>query len=374
MQEARSPLDGIPLASRRRMSAKKPLKRIHKRELLKGLAVLVRDDQALTAKLLEYIGEVDRRQLYLELAYPSMFSFCVGRCGMSESMAAKRIRAGRAACRFPCILDMVRKGELHLTAVHQLVAYLTEENHKEVLRRAKGRTTREIDELIAEIAPRPDGRTVVREVLAPKRNEGSLLTRPDISGSSDPTTNEASGHEQMPAPERPPKLPTNNIRSVTVPLSPQRYRLHVTVGKEAVDDLEELTNLFSHKMPSPDAGQIVERALALLLEDTKKRRVALTKKPRKRKRKEKASRTRAIPAEVRREVFKRDEGRCAFVDAEGHRCNSAWKVEFHHVVPFGRNGPNTTDNLQLRCRAHNQYEAELEYGEVFMKKKRRKSA
>jgi hypothetical protein len=37
-------------------------------------------------------------------------------------------------------------------------------------------------------------------------------------------------------------------------------------------------------------------------------------------------------------------------------------LEFHHVVPFARGGPTNTANLQLRCRAHNAYEAETDYG------------
>jgi hypothetical protein len=356
------------------MTVKRPIQRVSKRELLDGMRTLVHDDHLLTAKLVEYIGEIDRRQLYLESAYPSMFAFCVGRYKMSESTAAKRIRAGRAACRFPRILDMVRKGQLHLTAVHQLAAHLTESNEKEVLRRARGRTSKEIEELIAEIAPRPDGRSMIRPVLpaagAKRRQaEGEAQADLRLNGPHDDANVAAQAIINAA-----PRLPTNSIRSVTVPLSPQRYRLHVTIGKEAVDQLEEIVSLMSHQLPNGDVGQVLERAISLLLEDTKKRRAALTKQPRRRKKKPGAIKSRTIPAEVKRQVFTRDDGRCAFVDAKGNRCNSSWQVEFHHVVPFGRNGPNTVDNIQLRCRAHNQYEAELEYGPKFMKKKRRKSA
>ena len=352
------------------MARKGSIRHVNKRELLRGFSVLIRDEQSLTAKLLEYIGEIDRRQLYLELAYPSMFAFCVGRHGMSESEAGKRIRAGRTACRFPRVLEMVRDGHLHLTGIHQLAAYLTDENHEEVLQRAKGRTSRGIDELIAEIAPRPDQRTIIQGVPRPGHAD-ALRDRPPVAdGPADARQATDSGATKSPGLERGPRLPANSIRSVTVPLSPQRYRLHVTIGKEAVDNLEELVNLLGHQLPNGDAGQVVERAIEHLLEETKKRRAALTRKPRKRKKKGQKRKTRAIPAAVKREVFKRDGGRCTFVDSTGHRCNSAWQLEFHHVVPFGREGPHTADNVRLRCRAHNQYEAELEYGRDFMKKKR----
>ena len=83
------------------------------------------------------------------------------------------------------------------------------------------------------------------------------------------------------------------------------------------------------------------------------------------------TKTRAIPAQTRREVFKRDEGRCTFVDAEGRPCSSTWQVEFHHRIPYARGGTHDPDNIELRCRAHNQYEAELDYGVDFIAERRR---
>jgi len=63
---------------------------------------------------------------------------------------------------------------------------------------------------------------------------------------------------------------------------------------------------------------------------------------------------------VKRAVWDRDAGRCAFVGREG-RCAERGFLEFHHVVPYASGGAATLANIQLRCRAHNQYEA----GEVF---------
>ncbi len=43
-------------------------------------------------------------------------------------------------------------------------------------------------------------------------------------------------------------------------------------------------------------------------------------------------------------------------------------------MPVARGGEATTDNLRLRCRAHNQYKAERTYGESFMRGKRERRA
>ena len=51
---------------------------------------------------------------------------------------------------------------------------------------------------------------------------------------------------------------------------------------------------------------------------------------------------RAIPENVRHEVWRRDEGRC--VD-----CGSQERLEFDHIVPLSKGGSNTARNLELRC-------------------------
>ncbi len=127
------------------------LQHLDKHQLLRDFAGLVDKDRRDTATMLAYIAEIDRRKLYLEQAFPSMFAFCTKRFHMSEAIAAKRIRAGRTAYDFPCIFRMIACGELHLRGVHQLAAHLTEDNHEEVLQRAKHRSMREIDQLIAKI-------------------------------------------------------------------------------------------------------------------------------------------------------------------------------------------------------------------------------
>jgi 5-methylcytosine-specific restriction endonuclease McrA len=71
---------------------------------------------------------------------------------------------------------------------------------------------------------------------------------------------------------------------------------------------------------------------------------------------------RYIPAAVRREVWKRDDGRCAFVSGDGHRCASTQQVQFHHIVAHAKGGLSTVSNLSLRCAAHNKHHAELDFG------------
>ena len=65
-----------------------------------------------------------------------------------------------------------------------------------------------------------------------------------------------------------------------------------------------------------------------------------------------------MPAAIKRQVWSRDEGQCAFVGPTG-RCTERGFLEYHHRVPYADGGTTTPDNLELRCRAHNAYEAAL---------------
>jgi hypothetical protein len=67
---------------------------------------------------------------------------------------------------------------------------------------------------------------------------------------------------------------------------------------------------------------------------------------------------------VKREVWRRDEGRCAFIGTRG-RCTERGFLEYHHVQPYAAGGSATAANIQLRCRAHNMYEASLFFGSEF---------
>ena len=65
---------------------------------------------------------------------------------------------------------------------------------------------------------------------------------------------------------------------------------------------------------------------------------------------------RSIPAAVRREVWRRDQGCCSYVDRHtGRRCGSRFFLELDHIVPVARGGAAEARNLRLRCSAHHRY-------------------
>jgi len=136
------------------------------------------------------------------------------------------------------------------------------------------------------------------------------------------------------------------------------------------DDLQRAQELLGHAVPGGDMMQILARALRVLVQQEEKRKSAATGRPH---RARASNNTRHIPAHVRREVWRRDGGRCTFVGEAGHRCEERSRLEFDHVEPVARGGQTTVANLRLRCRAHNQFAAERAFGKGFMDAKRRSS-
>jgi hypothetical protein len=85
-------------------------------------------------------------------------------------------------------------------------------------------------------------------------------------------------------------------------------------------------------------------------------------------------RSRYIPVAVRRAVWARDGGRCGFTSPDGRRCNERNFLQFDHAIPHGDHGVATIENIQLRCRAHNLYAADLYFGPGTSAIRRKKSA
>ncbi|MFI5372688.1 MAG: HNH endonuclease, partial [Candidatus Eisenbacteria bacterium] len=126
-------------------------------------------------------------------------------------------------------------------------------------------------------------------------------------------------------------------------------------------------SLLGHAVPSGDLAAVLDRALDALIPRLEQRRFAATACTRPGRR---STRARHIPAAVRRAVWERDQGQCTFVSESGRRCEARTRLEFDHVDPVARGGRATVDGMRLRCRAHNQYEAERVCGEAFMRGKR----
>jgi len=330
-----------------------PLDRMSDTDLLAELKHLVERERDATVHVIAALMEVDARRLYRGEGCPSLFVYCTDVLHFSEHAAYLRIEAARAALRIPRILEFLADGSLTLTTVGLLKAHLTDENHRDLVEAARHKSKRDVEKTIAALRPLPAVPSSVRRLPAPKAVEPSLPAAPAM-----PT--EGSNNRIDPAPEIPPAPPAIAIRpAVVTPLAPERYKVQVTISREAHDKLRRAQELLRHTIPNGDPAAIFERALSLLVDDLERKRCAAAKNPRPTT--GSAPGSRHVPAAVKRDVWARDGGRCAFVGAVG-RCPERGFLELHHVVPFADGGATDTANLQLRCRSHNAFEAEAWFG------------
>ena len=73
--------------------------------------------------------------------------------------------------------------------------------------------------------------------------------------------------------------------------------------------------------------------------------------------------SRAIPSELKRHIWKRDEGRCSYIHPETkRRCASKHLLQIDHIKPFSLGGKSELNNLRLLCAGHNQLRNEKTFG------------
>ena len=123
----------------------------------------VQEDRRTTVRLLAHMGEVDARGLYRDQGFASMFDYAVRKLHMSEPEAALRIRVARLGREFPVALEMLGRGELHLTALNVLAPVLSHANLG-LLQRARFQSKQRVLELRAQYAPQPDAPASVRRL------------------------------------------------------------------------------------------------------------------------------------------------------------------------------------------------------------------
>lgn len=322
-------------------------------DLLAAVHRLAASERHATVRLIASLAELDARRLYLGEGYSSLFIYCTQALHLSEHAAYGRIEAARTARTYPVLLERLEAGDITLTTIGLLAPHLTTDNHQHLIEVARRKSKREIEHLVATLRPQPSVPSVVRKL--PHRPADSV--QPTVENGS----------------ATPPLMPLPTLRSfaepamaqreakpaLVKPLAAERYKVQFTVTGDTFEKLRRVQDLMRHTCLNGDVEVVFERALTLLLEHLQRTKLAHVSRPLRRRGATAGSRH--VPAAVRRVVWIRDNGQCAFVGTRG-RCTERNLLEFHHVVPFAEGGAATAENIQLRCRAHNQYESAQWFG------------
>lgn len=285
--------------------------RLSDEELRAKLKFLAARERQAAFYFVVHLIEADKRRLYAEAGYPSLFVYCTRDLGLSEDAAYKRIQVARAAARFPALLEELAAGRIQLRAAGVLAPRLTADNCQGLLEQARGKPRREVEFLVAGLAPQ-----AVKKDHLPR----------------------------------------------IIPMSSDRARVSFDAGKDLLEMIQRVRRLLLAKHPT---GRL-EAILKEVFEDFLARRDwGLRPAVRRRRLKKEGTPSppsREIPLWVRREVWRRDGGQCTF-QAEGGRCPERGGLEFDHVLPWALGGPSDRpENIRLLCRAHNQLLARRAFG------------
>jgi hypothetical protein len=367
-------------------------------QLLATLSGLVRREQDLLSDLLAHLAELDRRRLYLELGFPSLFAYCTEELGFCKSSAGRRIAAARVCRAHPEAFARVAQGELQLSVLSLLGAHLNGQNATELFEACSRKSVEQVEALLAARCPKPAVRDLIR------RLPSAPASTPDVESArwaapstvqAAPSTVQAAPSTVMPAVSRSATGPVvsdqASPRRVTQqktgparaggsaqgriePLSADRFGVHFTADAEFRELLEEVRALASHQLPKGDLLPLLKRGLEAYRRELQKQRFSIGTAPRRARTTKSESlgsapRTRHVAAAVAREVYLRDSpSGCGFRSKDGRRCGARSFLELDHIEPWADGGESTAHNLRLRCRAHNQHAARARFGEQHIQK------
>ena len=310
---------------------------------------LVRTERFSMVDLLVHLGELDSRPACQNKGYSSVFAYLTRHFGYAECDAMRRVRAARAARKYPSILRMLANGELHLVGVAMIQPLLTPENHEGLIRKAARRTTREIERMVADMSP----------AAAVPRDSIRALPPPPAAPLPEPKSLACDLAPQSPVAQPRVFLEFDSSRASPPPSIQERKVVFTFAANEEVRAwFDAARDLLRHRFPSGAMEEVIGEALRRLVAQE-----LPGKSTRRRKTARDARKCRRIPKHVEVEVWRRDGGRCAFVGAAGTRCGETAWLELDHVVPWAMGGRSDDPaNVRLLCRAHNQSEARRVFG------------
>ena len=229
--------------------------------LLAHTRSLVLHEQALQLAVLDHLREIHARHLYLRLGCSSLFDYAVRELGYSEGAAWRRIKAMRLCAETAGTRERLQDGSLTLSAAAQL------QNTFELQQRA---ATAAAHPAAAPAAPElleggagtaPEAGALGAEAAAPAR-PGPARPAPVLDAAqrqelvaqaSGKSTREVKQLLAGVAPEL--ARPAERMR----PLGEDRWELKVVVDAACQRGIEQLRALLSHVDPHLTLGQLVER-------------------------------------------------------------------------------------------------------------------
>lgn len=266
------------------------LKHLTDKALLADTKRLAAREREVTLEILHHLKEIERRKLFSELKYSSLFEYAVKELGYSEASAARRIQSARMIKEIPSLEKKIKDGDLTLSNLAQAGRLFKNEDikepekQKEILKEIENKSSRECDKILMGYKSEPD--------LPPETMKRATTNFTTVKFNFSDETMEL-------------------FDKVTAKLSNHRFN-HDDFFKHVFQQVLKKDNSVPRATsPSPGVN------------------------------------TRYIPAAVKKAVFERDKGRCT-------KCGTNKFLQYDHITPYSMGGKSTVQNLRLLCGNCNQ--------------------
>lgn len=349
-----------------RTESKADISALSKDDLISRFGKLVQTERKITELVLEYIVEIDRRKLYLEKAYPSLFEFLVKDYGYSPSSAMRRIESARLLREVPEISEKIKSGAINLSQMAKLQQTVravqktsnlkvSTQTKRDILNRMEFETQAKTELILAQEFNLPH---VHFEKARVHKDESITLT---VTFTKD----------QMELLEK-----VRGLISHSVPDQKWSDVLTYLAEKEIKNrspklKAEKIIGSRSSKMKaeteiqSPDFKAKFGIQSPELKAKTVGNNGAVEESDNGRKssvnREESFKCTKNISLKIRNETLDPDKACCQFKDPTSNRaCGSRKFLQIDHIEPRWAGGRNSPDNFQVLCAQHNKYRYKIQ--------------
>ena len=343
-------------------------------QLLLQTKTLVQKERSINIQVLQHLQEIEKRKLYLDRGFPSLFEYAVKELGYSHSAAYRRIKAMRLCRDVPQVTSKIKTGSLNLTTASKLQTFFEKKKKKD-----KKQTLRcDVRSIAAAAAGCVNGSTD-KNKKEENKSEHTLENKTQVELNSTQKLDVIKKAEGQSSQELEKTLfdidpEVCNEREKVRNINNNKVEIKIVLDKSCQQKLEDLKKLLSHKSPNMSYGELFSLLAELGLNkyDPKrkvnKQNKRLSKKlsstqPKKvlgkqlqTTKQQYLKPTRYIPSVVRHHVWMRDRGQCTYVCPKTkRRCASNHLLQIDHIKPFSLGGSHEVDNLRLLCANHNQF-------------------
>jgi hypothetical protein len=275
------------------------LRHLIDRVLLQDTKKLTGREREIMSEVLHHLREIERRKLFADLGYSSMFAYCTQELKYSPDQAQRRICASRLLATLPEIEKKLDDGSLNLAILGMANSFFNQKNLDmdekwEVLEQISNKSKRDVEKMLA------------------------------------PDSLHAPGNEA----ER--------------KISKTQTKVTLILQDSVVEKLKALQALLSHTKKH-DLPELIDFLASKEL--AKREKSAATNRVPKSKPQGTAVVGRTIPSAVKKELWSKAKGQC-----QHPLCSSKHFLQIHHVIPYSEGGAHIIENLKLLCHAHHSRE------------------